>query len=429
MIRIYGKRIIEILASNTFVIGLMLLLTTVTFVLTASIYDKQKQSEKIEEIYQEQYGQYEYYWCNEDLDDLDYNYYMYGDTSGTQYNNLIELEKKLWDEKSINFFTCNAQSIDLEDNVNDIFLNGYEDGYTEYDKIVVNGKQYYASKCLFVSDNFLEVNNIKMIEGRVFTEDDHEYKSGENQPVILGNAYSKYYHVGDTFKGEFLGEEFTFEVIGIMDDKSFFLSSTKNDFVSTERYILIPALLCEEDTLPARIMALLNLNGTVQSNIGEENTRKIIDDMLIKENLKWDYVMHNPNSNENKIGAVERYGKMTSQIAGQFKILVILIVIFTVFALLLNIFSIFEKNKYNFGIELMCGASTKDVVFEGIGCIAFVLLISDLCASLIMLKLVNDLNSILILQLIVIGIMIVSFAICYLYIKRMQIGDIIVGRE
>ena len=95
MIRIYGKRIIEILASNTFVIGLMLLLTTVTFVLTASIYDKQKQSEKIEEIYQEQYGQYEYYWCNEDLDDLDYNYYMYGDTSGTQYNNLIELEKKL----------------------------------------------------------------------------------------------------------------------------------------------------------------------------------------------------------------------------------------------------------------------------------------------------------------------------------------------
>lgn len=77
----------------------------------------------------------------------------------------------------------------------------------------------------------------------------------------------------------------------------------------------------------------------------------------------------------------------------------------------------------------MCGASTKDVVFEGIGCIAFVLLISDLCASLIMLKLVNDLNSILILQLIVIGIMIVSFTICYLYIKRMQIGDIIGGRE
>ena len=52
----------------------MLLLTTVTFVLTASIYDKQKQSQKIEEVYQANYGQYEFYWCNEDLDDLEYNY-------------------------------------------------------------------------------------------------------------------------------------------------------------------------------------------------------------------------------------------------------------------------------------------------------------------------------------------------------------------
>ncbi len=429
MIRIYTRRVIEILGSNTFVIGLMLLLTTVTFVLTASIYDKQKQSQKIEEVYQANYGQYEFYWCNEDLDDLEYNYYMYGDTSGTQYNNLIELEKKLWEEKQIRFLTCNAQSIDLENNVDDIFLCGYEDGNTQYDKIEVDGKQYYASKGLFVSDNFLQVNNIKMMEGRGFTEEDHKYKSGKNQPVILGNAYSRYYHVGDTFKGEFVGEEFTFEVVGIMDVNSFFLSSGKNDFVSTERYILIPALLCEEDTETARIMALLNFNGTVQSDIGEDNTVKVIDNMLTDTNLKWNYILHNPNSNESKSGAIEKYGKMTSQIAGQFKILVMLIVAFTVFALLLNIFSIFEKNKYNFGIELLCGASTRDVVFEGIGCMVFVLLISDLGASLIMLALVDNLSSILILQLIVIGIMIVSFTICYMYIKSMQIGDIIGGRE
>lgn len=429
MIRIYGKRIIEILTTNKPVIGLMLLLTTVTFVLTASIYDKQKQSEKIEKTYQEHYGQYEYYWCNEDLDDLDYNYYFYGDTSGIQYNKLIELEKKLWTDKRINFITCNAQSINLEDNVDDIFLSSYEDGMTEYDKNVIEGKEYYSSKCLFVSDNFLQANNVKLVEGRVFAEKDHKYKSGENQPVILGNAYSKYYHVGDTFKGEFLGEEFTFEVIGILDNQSFFLSSVANDFVSTERYILFPALIGEEATSFNRTMALINLNGTVQSNIGEENTIRAIDDLLTEAKLQWDYAIHNPNNNESKMGAVQKYGKMTSQIAGQFRILVILMVIFTVFALLLNIFSIFEKNKYNFGIELLCGASTRDVVIEGIGCIGFVLLVSDLLASLIMLKLVNYIKCILILQLIVIGIMIVSFTLCYFYIKRMQIGDIIGGRE
>ena len=428
MMQIHGKRIWEMVYNNWIVVTLLLVLITVCLVLTGSIGQKQQKSQEQAEEFESQYGENSYYWVTEALDDQEYYTYMLGDYDGNWYDRLSSLKQKLWNEEQFTFYTCYPQPIDVRNKMQDIFLDGYEMGDTTYDVSEREGEKWYLTKALLVSHNFFESNHVDVKSGRKFEEEDYQYKENENVPILLGSAYEKYYDINDCLQVEYLGKNMTLQVIGFLDNNIFFLSSSQNDFVSVERYIILPALQITEKTEFSKILSLLELNGTIQSKIGINKTKQVCQEILEQQGLTWTLNIHDSENTQGQ-SVVKKYSRMTNQVAKQFNILVILVVVFTVVALLLNIFSILQKNKYAFGVELLCGASYKDIFIEGFAFVLLLLCIGDLWASIISGVMNSGIKSMLLIQIVVGVISIITFTGCYCYMKRMQIGEIIGGTE
>lgn len=428
MMLIRGKRIWEIVCNNRIVVTLLLVLITACLVLTGSIGQKQQKIQERTEVFEEQYGKNSYYWVTEALDDREYYTYMLGDYNGDWYGRLNNLKQDLWNEEQFKFYTCYAQPIDVRNEMQDIFLDGYEMGDTTYAVSEREGEKWYLTKALLVSNNFFESNHVKVKLGRKFEQKDYQYKKNENVPVLLGSAYEKYYGINDCFQAEYLGENMTLQVIGFLDNNTFFLSSGENDFVSVERYIILPALQVTDKTEFSQLLSLLELNGTIQSKIGLNKTKQVCQEILEQQGITWTLNICDPENTQGQ-SVVKKYSKMTNQVAKQFNLLVILVIVFAIVSLVLNMFSILQKNKYTFGVELLCGASYKDIFIEGFGFVLFIMCIGDLWSSIILGVMDSGIKSLLLIQLVVGIISFITFISCYCYMKRMQIGEIIGGTE
>ena len=302
------------LCSNLLIFILLQLLVTVSFILTGSLFEKQEESIAKSEEFEEEYGSYDYYWTCEGMNDADYYSFLYGDETGAWYDKLASLEQSLWNESRFQFYTCNPQIIQVEEKKSDIFLEGYENGDGETAERLIDDKKSYAIKSLIVSNNFFNSTKVKLQEGRIFLEDDYKYDSKKNIPVILGKAYSQYYSIGDTFECVWLGQTLTLEVVGLLDKDSFYLSSANNDFVSAERYVIMPSLKIEEKSEFSRIVSLMGLNGTIKSNLGENETNEIVDQLYKEQGLLWEFNIRNPESSFDGQSTVKQYGKMTKHL-------------------------------------------------------------------------------------------------------------------
>ncbi len=422
------KKIWEMTCHNMIIVTLMLFLITGSLIMTGILVKKQEKSQENADRFEEEYGENQYYWVTEALDDRQYYTYLEGDYNGTQYKGLVNVLQSLWDEKQFSFCTCCCQSFCTNSKMQDIFLEGYEDGYADFAVSKRNGTDWYEVKTLMVSEKFFEINHINVKSGEKFSQQDYLWKEGEIVPVLLGKSYENFYHINDVFSGEYFGKELTLKVIGFLDDNSFYLSSSKNDFVSVERYMVLPALEIEEKTEFSQLLSLMELNGTIVSKTGFQNTGGICTELIENQGLKWELNLHNPQD-ESPQFVVKKYRKMTGQVAEQFRILVLLVMVFAIIALLINSFSILKKNQYAFGVELLCGASYKNILMEGAGFIFFILFTGDLWAVLFLLAMNSGIRSIILIQIIVGTASVITLICCIVYMKKMEIGDIIGGQE
>ena len=338
---IHGKHIWELMQNNACVVSLLLLLITISMVLTGNIVKKQNESQKIVEKFEQDYGENHFYWMNEDFNDQVFYTYMEEENS-IQYHALINLVNDLYNEKNFDYYTCNAQPFMMEGTAQDIFLFGYEGGDIEGEKFVQDGVDYSQVKVLQVSEKFFTCNHVKVKIGEEFTKEDYNYLENHEVPVLLGSAYQDVYRIGDVIEGNYISERMKLKVKGFLDVKTFYLSSGSNDFESLERHIILPAWIIPEKTEFSKIATLMLLNGNIQSKAGYASINKTVDQLFKKYNAHWKYNLKDPD----RIGtdfAVKRYSKMTKQVAKQYNVLVILVVLFTVIALVINVFSILEK--------------------------------------------------------------------------------------
>lgn len=109
-----------------------------------------------------------------------------------------------------------------------MFYWDMDDGFLKTDKGVPIKNQEIeidGEKCFVSTLNSIEVNANAYYyffdyigEGRGFSESDFRYKRNEKIPVILGNDYRAFYSPGDCIDLNYLGKDFTYEVIGFFED-------------------------------------------------------------------------------------------------------------------------------------------------------------------------------------------------------------------
>lgn len=428
MIKVYISHIVDIMIKNILMIAWMFLLVTISAITVGSMYEKQQESKARAEEYKKNYEDKYYYWTAEAQTDQEYVTYSSGGQANKWYKKLTELKERLYNDKRFSFFTSYSQPIYLKEAVPDIFLDGYEEGNTSCSVIEQQHEKWYFAKALLVSEKFFEVNHIVLDEGQLFETKDYVYNKGKKVPVLLGNAYKEIYKVGDVISADYLFEGMDLQVAGFIKEKNFYLSSQSNEFVSLERYILLPAFQIDERTEFSSILSLMELNGGVISTIGLDKVKEIFTKHLEGVSLTWKINVHDYSSEGDNF-AVNKYSKMTKQVEKQFQLLLLLVLMFSSIGILLNVSSILEKNKYIFGIEMLCGASYKDIIIEAVGLIGIIFVLADVCSCVVLMGMNIQWKGYVLVQMIMIGMGIFAGGYGYRIIKKMKLAEITGGYE
>lgn len=422
----------KILKNNIPCVIMMIVIISINFYLLGISLTSKSITNKAAQSYEETYGNKTLYYTGEYLSDD--TFYHYREESNTEeLDRLKNFTSKLLNCDDFSFVSISTQPIDVIDTkIPDIFLFNYEVG--SYDQsISQNGNEtHYLSKTVACSQSFFDAFSLEIDTGRAFTEEDFTVNLSEKQniPVILGNEYKSFFHLGEQFDAAYLNEQFHFVIVGFLKENSFFFDKSVADMVPCNRYILIPAFYTDSYDDFSKIMTLQRTTGVIFSSIGYEETTSKFKQYQNEAGLSyWDLYCSYPNGNNDTTNIFQTYSAMTSEVSNQFRIIVILILFFSSISITTMICNMLRENRTNFGIELLCGSSLKRISAQAFLMISFIILIGDILALSAMFNGNIGIKAFVTVQMTAILITVVVGTICAIYAKKMDLSSIIGGKE
>lgn len=411
---------------------LIIIIIAMTYSLLGALVNlKYKQDTKVDKL-EVEIGDKRELIIGESLSDTDY-YSFKRDSESNNYYNSVNLQRDLLESEEVEFIIANTQPIYIYgDDVDKKFLFGYEDG-GGCKPFIEDGEKSWFVKTVQVSDEFINHFPVKISEGRFFDESDYSYISGKKVPIILGSEYKEYFKIGDEIKADYLSEKMQLEIIGFLDEKSFFLSHSSNELESCSRYVVLPCFLDVEDGEFARSLVLQQFSGVLVSDKNYEEIIEIIDKIKEKNHLLgWDIGIYDTLQDNTIItinDIIKQYSVMTKEISKHFTILIILMMIGEVVVLCMVIGGIIIDQIKDYGILILNGASKGRIIFYAWRISAIVLGSGDIIAAYICF--VNKVNYkiLILMQVVPLTTLILILLFCAIYIRRINICEMIGGKE
>ncbi|RCX20838.1 hypothetical protein DFR58_10140 [Anaerobacterium chartisolvens] len=127
------------------------------------------------------------------------------------------------------------------------FKYGYDAGYDEDNLLDTPKGKVRASRinCVQVSKNCFDIYNMKLLNGRYFSDKDYLYTSEKPLPVIMGYEYRDYYKIGDVLKGDYIAKKLDLEIVGFLKKDSHIRKGEA--LLYLDRYIVMPIFECTEE--------------------------------------------------------------------------------------------------------------------------------------------------------------------------------------
>lgn len=427
--------IIRILRKHSFLTTLMVLLMTLSLVLLCTTFYQNNQIEENVQKYDETFGNKTYYFMYEALDDTKYYQYLEEDNVD-DYKKMLTFNKSLSDEDDFTFVSINSQPIDVyRTNIPDIFLDSYEEGEAENSVFQMDDKTCFSTKTIQVSEVFFEEFDINVSEGVGFDKDDYIYSKDKNIPILLGSAYKDVFSIGETFSCNYLFEDVNCEVIGFVDENSFFYENDDEEFISCERYIIMPAMYTETDAPSEfdKLMLLQHTYGIITSDKGHEFVSETFDNILINSGLSNGdvYITSSYDRSTQALNnKVETYSAMTTEVSEHFKFILILLVVFTALSITISLCGFVREQHYNYGVYILCGSSFRDISINISLLTGAIILLSTVLATII-LFIFSDiyLLGLIVVWLISLVIWLFITFVTIIYLRKMSLQDIIGGKE
>lgn len=424
----------RIIRKHIFLTMLMILLINMSFILICISFNQNSKIKDNAEQFNKTYGNKTYYFMGDAIGDTDYLKYI-DDDNVEDYKSLYSFLQRLYKEESFDVISLNSQQFEyINTKIPDIFLYGYEEGYADLQGCEIDGRVYYAAKSIQVSDKFFSEFDINVSEGRGFSEEDYT-SSGDTVPVLMGSAYKDVFSLGDKFTAAYLLNESTFEVIGFVDENSFFYDDNDTTLISCERYVILPTIYSETDTPTKinKISLLANANGLIISSEGNTAVAETFKNIM-KECGLSEHFLYITSTYDREVSSMnyfaKTYSSMTAEVSAHFKTILILIVIFTVFSLAVSICGFIREQHYNYGVNMLCGSSYFDISINIVMLTGFIILTGTVLAVFIIsLTSYYSLEGLLTVCLISLGIWIFVTLVTLIYLKSMKLQDIVGGKE
>ena len=328
-------------------------------------------------------GNKSYYWISDDIEEDDFSLYMKNQNG--EYEKLKSLHEELKNEKSWTFLSANKQFISI--NSSDIpekFLFQYEQGCP----LENEDKSKKDVKCLHVSQNLFSEFGITISDGREFKTEDFMHKNGECVPIILGNEYKNIFSIGQILNGEYLFEDFKFEIIGFLPELTEIPSLGDMGIISCDRYAIMPAFSRENNAEVSFFdKASLDqyVNGIIISDMNYADVNERVQKLVLKTGtMKLNVI---PES-----GSIKNLTSISQKELSRLIYIFVVLTIFTVMSISITINGFIRENYYEYGVHLLSGATVQFLTLQILGFISLIAGISFVLSSLVGWLLVSNLT-------------------------------------
>lgn len=371
-----------------------------------------------------------YYFTIDGMSDI--QYYEYVDDNNVEiYKKFKNFYEKLIKENRFLFMSIVEQPVEIYGTViSDIFLDGYEDGNAEASIFDMEGENWYRTKSLQVSDEFFSHFHIQIAKGSGFEEKNYMYHKGNEIPVLLGSEYNGEFQIGDKIKCNYLFEDVVLEVTGILEEEQFFYDEMDKEFKSCGRYMILPAFSSSDSEYSDKIRLLLQIGGVIASDLGYPEVEKIFYE-LVKEADVEEYNMYleDPEMANRTTDLFQQYSSMTEEVLKQFKIIAGILVFFVIISLSSVLCGFIREKKREYGIQLLCGAQPVQILGDiFLLNILIIMTGSFFTAAFLLCNHYSEKNIVIILLIGFVICIIVSINL-FFYLLKMNISEIIGGKE
>ena len=408
-----------IMGKHKFVTFLIIVFTAIVLSIFGLLVTNATQAQASFRSFEETYGNKTVYSCGETLSDQQYNEYRFNDSMNL-YGKFLEFNRLLMESERFTLISFAMQPVYLfSPEIPERFLYNYELG-THTTPQYYKGRLYQCAKSIQVSESFFAEFDIKLASGEAFNDDDYHLAIGEPIPILLGSEYDGIVSIGEVLKGDYF-EKCSFVVKGFIEKDSFF--PAKGTMLSCDRYIILPVMTYEEDSEEARLSVLQTVGGIIVSSLGYDETLSQFEQFREQAGLKKSMVGFSYPKENNNRSILDQYSAMTKEVASQFTVMVLIVMLFGVIAATLTLCSALRENRRNFGVEMLCGATRVDIFKVALLFLLTVLLPADA------LSLLFAPDAMLSIQLAVLCMLLLSSIITAVYIKNMDMHDILGGNE
>lgn len=421
------REALRISASHKILSFLLVIQVCCTLCLSVSVINYVLPSKQEIKGFKEDVLEKSYFRLHEFLDDTFYTMYMEKENYGYEAmrNTLCQIA-----EENKYLILMEQPVVLYEKNLPEVCLEGYEEGDYESSLSIEEGKASGYVKSYQVSDNIWEESQIKLEEGKAWKDSEIEYESGKEIPIILGSAYKESYSLKDVLRGEYLGEEFSFCVVGFIEEGENF---TNGEAVYLcDRYIFLPSVISQTPvgkvTEFHKMQLLQQYNGVVVTEKNYNEVEQEIKSIVENNGLNYgkDIILTNPGEEES---ILKTYSAISDTLLKQYYILLVILIFFIIASTSVTITGFVKKHQYDLGVFLLCGAKEKDIylIIEGIA--GMLILTGDIIAMVIMAIGGQYQIGIICSQGIAIGILILSGIIPCIYMKKYQMNELINWRK
>ena len=174
---------------------------------------------------------------------------------------------------------------------------------------------------------------------------------------MLGDEYAGTFQLGDIITCNYLSADVSLEVVGFLEEDTFFYDETDKEFKSCGRYIVLPAFSSNETEYFDKIRLLTQVGGMIISDLGYPEVKKIFDEIQQEAGVdELNMYMEDPAAASETEDLLETYSAMTEEVLKQFKIILGILFIFVAISITTIMCGFIREKNYEYGIQLLCGA-------------------------------------------------------------------------
>ncbi len=415
----------RILTRHKFITSILMVQCALCLLIIGNVSGKIFESNKRVEFVKENITGKQYYNFYEGLNDSEYFRLMSDDSIG--YQELTDYVQRLLNEEEFTYVSIMSQPVSvIKTDIPEGCLYGYESGDAGNASVTLpDGQKALSAKSYQVSANFFDEFKIELDSGTLFDEADYEYTAGKEIPVILGSAYRDSFSVGDTFKAEYMYQIIPFKVKGILREDTAFSYGEEIEFC--DRYIIFPQFDLQPDhpTSFNKMRLLQSAGGFAVAKKSYKEIADIVNSIINETGATGVGLMPSEDAQENDLG---QFDAMSGDVSRQFSILLAILSVFVILSISAAVNGFIRESHYEFGVFLLNGAEIWDIAWSVAGVVACVVLTGNLVASLLIVMSSHH-NSILYMQVIMLIIVVLSCIAPLFHVARLNISDLIGGKE